>query len=173
MAATLVAFIGVRFVIFEWVRPHLMAPRRIVSAFNANPGVGPSPSGGGPVNPADWVISDQTIDRAGRVIGQNGGIGANFNVSNNGTLTFVGIGRCPNKYLPPTSGSGNSRLGPPPTQVVHAFQTCADRLGIKSVLTYQPINRYWPFQIYETAIFVGLAVVVVGFCVWWVRRRLS
>ena len=57
--------------------------------------------------------------------------------------------------------------------VTNAIQECVDKLHIREVLTYQPINRYWPFQIYETAIFIGLALVLAGFCFWWVRRRLS
>ncbi len=39
--------------------------------------------------------------------------------------------------------------------------------------TYQPAARYWPFQWYETAIFVGLALLTAAFCFWWVRRRLA
>jgi hypothetical protein len=172
MAATMVAFIAARFAEFEWVRPHLMAPLRIVSKFATYAGPGSSPSGGSPINRADWVISDLTINRAGHVIGQNGGIGSNFNVSANGALTMVGVGRCPNKLPPPKIGSGGGPFGGLPSErAAQAFQTCADKLGLKEALTYQPINRYWPFQVYETAIFVGLALVLAGFCLWWVRRR--
>jgi hypothetical protein len=39
------------------------------------------------------------------------------------------------------------------------------------VVTYQPASRYWAFQWEETAIFVAAAVLLVGFCFWWVRRR--
>ncbi len=180
MAATLVAFIGARFAIFEWVRPHLMVPLKLTAGFNAQPGVilGPAGYGVGHLNPADWMISEQTIDRAGRVIGQNGGIGPNgslgFNTSANGTLIMNGVGTCPNKFVPPKIGSGSGPFsGPPSGRAVQAFQTCVDKLGIKEVLTYQPINRYWPFQIYETAIFVGLALILAGFCIWWVRKRLA
>jgi hypothetical protein len=41
------------------------------------------------------------------------------------------------------------------------------------VLVYQPASRYWAFQSYETAIFLGLAVILGAFCFWWMRRRLS
>jgi hypothetical protein len=174
MAATLVAFVGVRLAVFEWVRPRLRTPFKFTTAFNANPAA----SLNGPLKPTDWELSAQTINRAGQVIGQNGGIGPNgnlgFNTSPDGTLTMSGVGTCPNRFVPPKIGSGRGPLGGlPSSSAVHAFQTCADKLGIKEVVTYQPINRYWPFQIYETAIFVALAFVLVGFCFWWVRHRLS
>jgi hypothetical protein len=176
MAATLVAYIAVRFAMLDWVRSRLMAPLRVVSAFNANPG--PSSSGGSGLNSADWVISQQTLNRAGKVIGQNGGIGPNgslgFNVSGSGRLIMTGVGTCPNRFVPPKGGSGRGIFsGSPSAQAVHAFQACANRLGIKEVLTYQPISRYWPFQMYETAIFIALGLLLAGFGVWWVRRRLS
>jgi hypothetical protein len=177
MAATLVAFIGARVAVFEWIRPRLMTPLRITAPFDINPS-GPGASGYGALNPADWVTSEQTINRAGQVIGQNGGIGPNgelgFNISNNGTITMGGVGTCPNKFTPPKIGSGAGRLTAGPSSgAVHAFSTCADKLGIREVLTYQPADRYWAFQCYETAIFVGLALVLAGFTLWWVRRRLS
>ena len=41
------------------------------------------------------------------------------------------------------------------------------------VATYQPASRYWPFQAYETALFVVLALALAGFSYWWLRRRLT
>lgn len=41
------------------------------------------------------------------------------------------------------------------------------------MVVYQPANRFWIFQTYETLLFVALAAVLAGVCIWWVRRRLS
>jgi len=41
------------------------------------------------------------------------------------------------------------------------------------VVVYQPANRYWAFQWYELAIYLGAALLLAGFCLWWVRRHLS
>jgi hypothetical protein len=173
MAATLVAFVGVRLADFEWLRPHLMTPLTLTTGFNANPGSGPGAGVAG-IDPADWVISAQTLNRSGQVIGQNGGIGANgslgFNVSPDGTLTMAGVGRCPNN-VPVTTG--HPALGQPPASVAHAFQECVNHFGLRQVLTYQPAGRYWPFQWYETGIYLALALILCGCCLWWVRHRIS
>jgi hypothetical protein len=44
---------------------------------------------------------------------------------------------------------------------------------LREVLVYQPASRYWAFQWYEMAIFIGLAVVLGGLSFWWIRRRIS
>jgi hypothetical protein len=174
MAATLVAFIGVRSAVFEWVRPHLMTPLRTLIPLNAQPGVvlGPAGYAYGHINAVDWILSEQTVNGAGRVIGENGGIGPNgnlgFDVSPNGTLTMQGVGTCPDK-----SPVGSPRLGAPSPAFQHAAQQCVDKFRIREILSYQPISRYWAFQWYETAIFLGLALLLAGFCFWWVRSRLS
>ena len=36
---------------------------------------------------------------------------------------------------------------------------------------YQPASRFWAFQGFEAAIFVLLALALVGFAIWWVLRR--
>ena len=56
-----------------------------------------------------------------------------------------------------------------------AFQQCITTISTKyhQVVTYQPGSRFWAFQTYETLLFVALSAALAGFCVWWVRRRLS
>jgi hypothetical protein len=62
---------------------------------------------------------------------------------------------------PPVSGGGR-----PPSE--ETFQTCVSQLSAKFHLavTYQPAGRYWPLQGFETAIFLGMALILVGFCFW-------
>jgi hypothetical protein len=45
--------------------------------------------------------------------------------------------------------------------------------GVRRVLTYQPTSHYWPTQWYELAIFAGLALILAGFCFWWLRRQFA
>jgi hypothetical protein len=52
-----------------------------------------------------------------------------------------------------------------------ASAACIGKL--REVLVYQPAGRYWAFQWYEMAIFIGLAVILSGLCFWWVRGRLA
>ncbi|HEY3608148.1 MAG TPA: ABC transporter permease [Pseudonocardiaceae bacterium] len=46
-------------------------------------------------------------------------------------------------------------------------------LGYRQVVDYQPASRFWTFQWYELTIYLALALVLGGFCAWWVRRRVS
>ncbi len=38
---------------------------------------------------------------------------------------------------------------------------------------YHPASRFWLFQGIEAGIFAVLALVLVGFSIWWIRRRVS
>ena len=78
----------------------------------------------------------------------------------------------PNKFSLPALGHGPGKGRPGPS-FNGAFRECITKLHIREVLTYQPRARYWAIQYYELAIFVGLALVLAGFCFWWVRRRLT
>ncbi len=46
-------------------------------------------------------------------------------------------------------------------------------LGLRQDLTYHPASHFWSLQWAETGIFVGLAVLLTGFCFWWIRRRVG
>ena len=49
---------------------------------------------------------------------------------------------------------------------------CTARLAatFHQLVAYQPGSRYWPMQWSELAIFLGLSIVLGGFCFWWIRR---
>ncbi len=176
MAATLVVFAGIRLAVTNWVRPYLLAPLHVISTLQAPTGNGP-PNPAAALKPGDWVVSDQTVNAAGKVIGQDGAInygggrfGILFGPMGDGRVTLQGVGLCPNRFPAPTGGAPG---GPPSASFSQAAQECITRLGVRDVLTYQPTSRYWPLQWYEMAIFAGVAVVLAGFCFWWMRRRFA
>jgi hypothetical protein len=163
MATTLVVFGGVRVAFVEWVRPHLMAPLVTRTPFSVT-----TPRRvqiGGHIPHGAWVVSSSLVTRAGQVL-QEGvtGLFANVAAGPGGRgITIPGVGSCPS-VAPLTAPSGKgSGLG-------NAVAQCVNQLHLTYVVTYQPANRYWPFQIYETLIFLALAAAIGGFTVWRVRR---
>lgn len=44
-------------------------------------------------------------------------------------------------------------------------------LGLRQDLYYHPGNQFWTLQWAESGVFLAAAGLLVGFCVWWVRRR--
>ena len=177
MAATLVVFAGIRVVVERLVRPYLIAPLRIVSAV-VPPGPGNSPGNAAAAapSPGDWVLSDQTINAAGRVVGQDGVIGYGggrfgilFSPAGEGRMTLQGVGLCPNRF---PAQAGVAPGGGPTAAFSKAAGECVTRL-VRQVLAYQPTSRYWPLQGYELAIFGGLALILAGLSFWWMRRRFA
>ena len=53
------------------------------------------------------------------------------------------------------------------------LSTCANHAGLHFAAYYQPADRYWLFQGIEAAIFLAVAVALLGLTVWWLRRRVS
>jgi hypothetical protein len=173
MAATIVGLLGVRYLIATYVRPNLFAPLRSSSPFLLRVTPTGTSVGIGPPQPNDWVVSNQIVTSTGRVVGGDGGIGANgalggFDVKGNGTAVFTGVGRCPNR-IPVAPGRPHAH-GVPGT--LAALQRCIDSYHLRNVVTYQPASRYWPLQWTEAAFFVAMAVALGAACVWVVRRRL-
>jgi hypothetical protein len=163
MGVTLVVFAGVRVAFVEWIRPHLMAPIVTRTPFSVS-----SPRRvqiGAHIPHGAWVVSSSLVTRAGQVItGGVNGLFANVSTGPGGRgISIPGVGSCPGVGVTPAAGEKGLRLGGEVAQ-------CVRQLHLSYVVTYQPANRYWPFQIYETLIFVGLAAVIGVGTVWWVRR---
>ncbi len=53
-----------------------------------------------------------------------------------------------------------------PEDACFAAKTCLNGYLHRSL--YQPWSRYWPFQWTETGLFAVLALVLIGFCFWWI-----
>ena len=83
---------------------------------------------------------------------------------------------CPNLGTGfPVPGGGSGSISQVPDGVLGGLQECVAKLSTQfhEVVTYQPAGHYWAFQGVETAIFIGLALVLAGLCMWWVRHRLT
>jgi len=53
------------------------------------------------------------------------------------------------------------------------YQRCLasiESLHPRQLIIYQPASRFWAFQWYESAIFLVLALLLAGTCLWWIRR---
>jgi hypothetical protein len=154
MAVALGGFVAARLFVGHWVRPHLIAPSHKVVADTT---IATGSSVGAP-DPRDWVISDQTVNARGEVIGQFGEVGPNGNTTASVAhgITINGVGSCPNLH----------------SETPHNVQRCVNQLRIREMLTYQPVGHYWALQWSELAIYLGAAIVVGGLCMCWVVRRL-
>jgi ABC-type transport system involved in multi-copper enzyme maturation permease subunit len=161
MFATLVAFVGARLAVTYWVRPHLMAPVKTAIPLHVIFGTSLEQNSATglvffePVNiPNAWIYSNEVANNSGHAPS------ARFLES-----------ACHSLLSAPSGGVQSNTPTPNPNS---GFPECFARVAAKfhQVVIYQPASRYWAFQWYETAIFVGLAVILAGFCFWWVRRRL-
>jgi hypothetical protein len=57
--------------------------------------------------------------------------------------------------------------------VTDDFGTCLQENGLRLVNLYQPADRFWLFQGIESAIFLTLALALLGLALWWVTSRIS
>ena len=163
MVSVAVAFTAARLAMAHWIRPRLIAPAHLVLALDpGSTGFGRTNSGPASLQPSAprlpnaWINSTQIVDKAGHGL----------------TSQFLAT-TCPDlgKVIP---GSGGPVVR---TQVPDAVKTglesCVAKVGetYHVVVAYQPASRYWAFQWYETAIFLGAALVLAGACIWSIRRR--
>jgi hypothetical protein len=159
--ATLVAFVTARAMTEFWLRPHLLPLSQ--ASFHINNGLGlnftersgsvslsPPPVG----IPGTWVVSRQIVDNAGHAPGR----------------AFI-TSACGNLPGPPPGGSGNG----PTRAAMRGINECITNVAARFhvVANYQPTSHYWGLQWAETGVFVAMALALLGFSFWWVRRRLT
>ncbi|GAA3413434.1 ABC transporter permease [Streptosporangium vulgare] len=168
MALTLALFTVIQIAMPLLVRPHLMPP--VTSVFELSKtnvdGIGINRDetqfvhivleSAVPGHAGAWVLSSDFVDPSGRTIAGSGTEGA--------VRTSTTSGPC----APPGAGAGAGAGA--------GMEGClveVNRLGYRQRATYQPLERFWPFQWIETGIYALLTAVLTWFCFWWVRRRLS
>ncbi|WP_329083423.1 ABC transporter permease [Streptosporangium sp. NBC_01469] len=163
MALTLALFTVIQIAMPLLVRPHLMPP--VTSAFELGKtnvdGIGVNRDetqlvhimleSAVPGHAGAWVLSSEFVDPSGRP---------------SGTEAAVKLSTTSGPCAPPGAGAGAGQ----------GMDTCVaeiNRLGYRQQATYQPLERFWPFQWIETGIYALLTAGLTWFCFWWVRRRLS
>jgi len=167
MLTTLIGYIGARYAATYWIRPHFEASVHLSVSLTKAVGIGfsRSPSGGltmiatPPSNmPNAWSLSASIVNKAGHA-------------PTSQYLQRV----CPTLLQGPgnpvaVAGGRHTRAAPG-----GGAQACIAHIATKfhEVVTYQPASRYWPFQAYETALFVIVALALAAMSMWWVRRHLT
>jgi ABC-type transport system involved in multi-copper enzyme maturation permease subunit len=146
MAATLAVFVAGRLAFGQWVRPHLIAPVHVTVALTsaAIHGEFVSTSSG----PLTVIVN---APHAG-----------DWMVSSSSQYALNAAGKV-------VYGLGEKLTNVPAS----ALGAHLAKLDLHVTVAYQPASRFWSFQIAETAIFLAVALALVAFCFWWVRRRLS
>jgi ABC-2 family transporter protein len=174
MAVALFGFIGARLAVSFWVRPNLGSPVHANLPLNLSQGIGFTSGAGGGVQVAPPPVNlPNALVNSVSVVNSSGKLPSTQFLEN----------ACPGLGGPP-AGQGAVSSGPlgGSKSVVQAggkanqqFQECIHKLSayLHVAVVYQPANRYWPFQIYETLIFVGAAVLLGAVSWWWIRHRLT
>lgn len=125
---TLAAYLAVRLLIDQWVRPHYLAAVTHVYGLTQNW----IPSG------AVWQLGSGVVNPSGHVLPMTNGQDIGPNV--------------PDIAVPGSCASGASQAVNNPGGAL----SCMQRLGYRQFVTYQPASRYWAFQGIEAGIFVAL-----------------
>ena len=161
MALTLAVFAAIQLAMPLLVRPHLMPP--VAGTFELSEanvdGLGINRDRGGyvevrlsnaiPGQSGAWVLSSSLLDSSGRPV----------------TSPEPGVGLV---QISTTSGPCS-----PSGQGMSACPAEINRLGYRQLATYQPLDRFWPFQWIETGIYTLLTLGLTWLSFWWIRRRLS
>ena len=138
--ATLPIFFAVRIPIMLIAREHYMGAKTTTEGFKFS-------NVATELGPGDWIINSQLVDGTGAPFGSYGG------------FDFADLAaRCPG-IAPAGKGAGDD-----------AVMSCLDRIGVHTLQTYHPAGRFWAFQAIESAIFLGLAALLVVYIVSRVKK---
>jgi hypothetical protein len=155
IAVTLVTVVAVQIATPLLIQPNLLKPEVLTTTIQEGSIRGLSAREDGVIQqisvaidpPGAWVRSSRTIDAAGTTV-----------------TTYPA-------WLDGCLGPGGPRGPKTP-----AMEACFERLaaeGYRQLFEYLPANRYWTLQWLQTGVLLSLALLLSGFCFWWIRHRIS
>jgi hypothetical protein len=143
----LVGFIGVRVLIVNEFRPRYLAPRKYVGT--------PMEDLPAKIGANAWHIESGPSDQYGHMT----------------RWSDAAFQQC-------VGGINKGDLGPLPSdaQITAALSDqaqCFRDHDLYMTTIYQPASRFWIFQGIESAIFLGMAAILLGITFYWVTRRIA
>ena len=146
LGVTLGGYFGVRLIFMGWIRQDYMSPVTTTYSIGANP----LPSG------AFWQLAQGWR-----------GPGGPISVPNSDNIPMVANG-FPVTDMPAACLTHGPYGG---TLPVRNAVSCLTQHGYTQYLTYQPADRYWPFQFIEAGIFLALAAALIAVTFAVINRR--
>ena len=148
MIITVVVYLAVQVAVAWLVRPHLapthtsVAPITGQTLQNFNITNDGVIINGDPPVPGSWLISRHTVDASGAHV----------------------------DFLP-ISLMDAPECAPSVTKGIDPCLKLVASKGYRQVSVYHPRSQFWQLQRAEAALYGGATAVLVGFCFWWLRRR--
>jgi hypothetical protein len=147
LAITLGGFFAVRLMIMGWARQHYLTP--VTNVYNISQDGILLPKG------AAWILGQGISGPHGPLTLPGGPV----EVVGNG-FPVADIPAACHAYLTPGGSGGTGKL-----------LSCLTSQGYSQYITYQPADRYWPFQFIEAGLFVVLAAALVAVAFAVINRR--
>jgi ABC-type transport system involved in multi-copper enzyme maturation permease subunit len=144
MATTLAIYLGAVVAMPLWVRTHLVAARHETIPLDVQHIQGLNIGSNGTMD----VVGNQEITGAWTV--------SNHTVTSGGAIF---------------TGPADPAVCGPDAGPLKCRQWLGS-LGLRQELVYHPGSHFWPLQWAEAGLFLGLAVLLTGFCFWWIRHRI-
>jgi hypothetical protein len=151
VAVTLAGFIGVRLVIAQFLRTHLIPATVAYSPVLS--GTWPTPQG------PSLILSTGMADKFGQPIPEV------YSREIAGVPVSYLSAAC-RKLAAPFTYNGNpgdiTPTGHPTAATQKLIDSCVRASGVRNYVSYQPASHYWPLQFAETGIFAVLAIALVA-----------
>jgi hypothetical protein len=148
MALTLLLFAAMQFLMPTLVRPHLLPPDHATAPLNPN-------------DTSQLVIQNGDGYTGYMTVQGNASVPPGAWLLSNLTITPAG-----HVFHGPATAACTSPSAP--------ASACTNWLAskhLRTAVTYQPANRFWPLQWAELGIYLAASAGLGGVCVWQVRRK--